>query len=206
MIDYCTEVLQLESVSVVTNGSLVTRNFLAKHGHNIDILAVSCDSFNEHTNTEIGRGSGDQVPNLYKIRDLCLEYGIKFKINTVICRLDFHEDMDPCIDDLKPFRWKCFQVLIVNGENDSDKRLRDARKFLIRDEEIEIFCNTHHHQHAFVPESNALIAKSYLIMDEYMRFLDRDGRDPSPSILKVGVDRALECVYRDEDSFKDRGG
>ena len=62
MIDYCTEVLQLESVSVVTNGSLVTRNFLAKHGHNIDILAVSCDSFNEHTNTDIVPMLGEEIP------------------------------------------------------------------------------------------------------------------------------------------------
>ncbi|PWY65677.1 radical SAM enzyme [Aspergillus sclerotioniger CBS 115572] len=206
MIDYCKEDLHLESVSIVTNGSLVTRNFLARHGHNIDILAVSCDSFNEHTNTKIGRGSGDQVSKLYKIRDLCREYGIKFKINTVVCRLNFQENMNSFIEDLQPFRWKCFQVLLVDGENESDKRLRDARKFLITDEEFESFCNTHSHQKAFVPESNALMAKSYLILDEYMRFLDRDGRDPSPSILEVGVDEALECVYWDEDSFKARGG
>ncbi|RAK97309.1 radical SAM domain-containing protein [Aspergillus ibericus CBS 121593] len=206
MIDYCKDVLHLESVSIVTNGSLVTRKFLAKHGHHIDILAISCDSFNEATNIAIGRGSGDHVSKLYEIRGLCLEYGIKFKINTVVCRLNFQEDMNPYIEDLQPFRWKCFQVLIVNGENESDKRLRDARKFLINDEEFEFFCNAHRHQISFVPESNALMAKSYLILDEYMRFLDRDGRQPSPSILEVGVDKALECVYWDEASFKARGG
>ncbi|PYI02587.1 radical SAM enzyme [Aspergillus sclerotiicarbonarius CBS 121057] len=206
MIDYCKEVLHLESISIVTNGSLVTRKFLAKHGHNIDILAVSCDSFNESTNIAIGRGSGDQVSKLYEIRDLCLEYGIKFKINTVVCRLNFQEDMNLFIEDLQPFRWKCFQVLIVDGENESDIRLRDARKFLINDEEFESFCNAHRRQKSFVPESNALMAKSYIILDEYMRFLDRDGREPSPSILKVGVDKALECVYWDEDSFRARGG
>jgi len=57
-----------------------------------------------------------------------------------------------------------------------------------------------------VPESNFLMAKSYLILDEYMRFLDRDGREPSPSILEVGVAEALRKVFWDEKSFVKRGG
>ncbi|KAL8863927.1 MAG: hypothetical protein Q9198_010227, partial [Flavoplaca austrocitrina] len=67
MIDFCKQDLRLESVSIVNNGSLVKENFMKKHGSNIDILAVSCDSFDEATNIEIGRGSGNQVPQLYRI-------------------------------------------------------------------------------------------------------------------------------------------
>lgn len=50
MINFCKQDLGLESVSVVTNGSLIRENFLRKHGKNLDILAVSCDSFDEATN------------------------------------------------------------------------------------------------------------------------------------------------------------
>jgi radical S-adenosyl methionine domain-containing protein 2 len=50
------------------------------------------------------------------------------------------------------------------------------------------------------------MAKSYLILDEYMRFLDRDGRAPSSSILDVDVSVALAQVYWDQDSFLKRGG
>jgi radical S-adenosyl methionine domain-containing protein 2 len=50
------------------------------------------------------------------------------------------------------------------------------------------------------------MAKPYLILDEYMRFLDRDGRDPSHSILEVGVHNALSSVFWDEEAFKERGG
>ncbi|RAL17791.1 radical SAM enzyme [Aspergillus homomorphus CBS 101889] len=176
MVDYCKEVLSLESVSIVTNGSKVTRRFLARHGRNIDILAVSCDSFNESIDIAIGRGSGNQVTKLYEIRDLCREYGIKFKINTVVCRLNFQEDMNQQVAELQPFRWKWFQVLLVDGENESEQRLRDARKFLIRDEEFAQFCDVHRH-----------------------------GRAPSSSILEV-VQKALECVYWDEKSFISKGG
>jgi len=35
------------------------------------------------------------------------------------------------------------------------------------------------------------MAKSYLILDEYMRFLDRDGSAPSSSILDVDIFKAL---------------
>ncbi|KAE8150277.1 radical SAM enzyme [Aspergillus avenaceus] len=206
MINFCKEELKLESVSIVTNGSLVTEKFLAKHGHNIDILAVSCDSFNEETNIAIGRGKGEQVKKLYEIRDLCRKYGIKFKINTVVCRYNHLEDMNAYIERLAPFRWKCFQVLIVEGENDSAQTLRDARKVLITDAEYESFCERHKHHRSFVPESNRLMAKSYLILDEYMRFLDRTGRAPSGSILEVGVQNALDSVFWDEESFVDRGG
>jgi radical S-adenosyl methionine domain-containing protein 2 len=46
MMKFCKEELHLESVSIVTNGSKVTRDFLKANGNYIDVLAVSCDYFN----------------------------------------------------------------------------------------------------------------------------------------------------------------
>lgn len=165
---FCKVQLKLESVSIVTNGSLVDRTFLQRFGSYIDIMAVSCDSFDEQTNIEIGRGAGNQVTTLFKIAEWCKEFGIKFKLNTVVCRLNYMEDMNPIIEQLQPFRWKCFQVLLVKGENDSEKTLRDVRKFQISDDEYQQFCFRRQHHPYFVPEPNSLMAKSYLILDEYM--------------------------------------
>lgn len=206
MARFCKEQLHLESVSVVTNGSLVDEKFLREYGRYIDIMAVSCDSFDEATNVEIGRGSGDQVTKLFEVADLCRKYGVMFKVNTVVCHLNYHEDMNHNIKALAPFRWKCFQVLMVAGENDSENTLRDVRKFQISDAQYEDFCERHKHQKCFVAEPNSLMAKSYLILDEYMRFLDREGRQPSHPILEVGVKKALEQVFWDEESFVKRGG
>ena len=49
---------------------------------------------------------------------------------------------------------------------------------------------------------------SYLILDEYMRFLDKgDGEEKaSDSILNVGVQKALEDIRWDEKDFKERKG
>ncbi|SPQ23844.1 291a82db-4b1b-41a7-9672-37340e864fbb [Thermothielavioides terrestris] len=206
MIDFCKRELRLESVSVVTNGSLVREDFLRRHAGQLDILAVSCDSFDEQTNVAIGRGSGDQVQRLYQIAEWCRTYGVLFKINTVVNRLNVAEDMNAHIAALRPFRWKCFQVLIVRGENDSDETLRNAHRFTISDEEFEAFCERHRGQACLVPEPNRLMAKSYLILDEYLRFLDRTGKQPSKPILEVGVEKALESVYWDEEAFVERGG
>jgi radical S-adenosyl methionine domain-containing protein 2 len=46
---YCKEVLGLESVSIITNGTNVTEKWLREHGQFVDVLGVSCDSFDERT-------------------------------------------------------------------------------------------------------------------------------------------------------------
>lgn len=206
LIVFCKDVLHLESVSIVSNGSKITEAFLRQYGRYIDILAVSCDSFDEETNITIGRGDGYNVEKLRKIADWCKQYGVMFKMNSVICRYNFDEDMAANIAEIGPFRWKCFQMLIQPGENDSADSLRDARKFIITDEEYEQFCEKHQHLECFVAEPNRLMAASYLILDEYMRFLDKEKDIQSESILEVGVAEALKKVHWDEKGFEERGG
>src|SRR6266540_3754526 len=58
LVRFCKQDLGLESVSIVTNGSRVRRDWFIHYGKYLDITAVSCDSFNEETNKQIGRGRG----------------------------------------------------------------------------------------------------------------------------------------------------
>ncbi len=202
---YCKNELGLESVSIVTNGSLVKPQFFEAYGQFIDIVAVSCDSFDEATNVKIGRGKGTHLEKFMQLRMMCQEHGVKFKINTVVNKYNFGEDMRTSIEAVAPFRWKCFQVLVVKGENDSSKTLRDATRFAISDRQFQQFCDKHSTCTGFVAEPNNVMKDSYLILDEYMRFLDK-GNDPSASILEVGVEKALQSVFWDEKSFIHRGG
>ncbi|KAI9846086.1 MAG: hypothetical protein M1837_004342 [Sclerophora amabilis] len=206
LLKYCKEDLKLESISIVTNGSLVKADFLKVYGKYIDILAVSCDSFNEDTNVKIGRGSGGHLKTFAELSKRCAEFNIKFKVNTVVNKYNFFEDMNDEISRIDPFRWKCFQVLMVENENDSDKTIRDANRFKITDDEFTEFCTRHQHKRCFVPESNAVMKSSYLILDEYMRFLNKGVKEPTGSILDVGVEAAMADVYWDENSFQGRGG
>lgn len=203
---YCKDVLHLESVSVVTNGSKVTNQWLSKYGQYLDIMAVSCDSFNEETNIKIGRGKGAHLKSVAKLSQLCLEHGIKFKINTVVNRFNINEDMHGPIREIAPFRWKCFQVLIVAGENDSAATKTNAHKFTVTSDEFKAFCDAHADIECIVPEPNDVMRSSYLLLDEYMRFLNKGVKEPTKSILEIGVQAALGDVYWDEEGFGERGG
>ena len=59
-----------------------------------------------------------------------------------------------------------------------------------------------------VPEDNETMRNSYLILDEYMRFLDctSGGKEPSDSLLDVGVRAAMDCSGFDRAMFIRRGG
>jgi len=171
---------------------------MRKFGRNVDVLAVSCDSFVEETNVRIGRGTGRHLGNLVKVREWCEEEGVKFKINTVVNRFNFEEDMRREIEKINPFRWKGFQVLVVPGENDGKEEIRDTEKFVVTDEEFEVFCERHKGVKGMVKEGNEVMRGSYLILDEYMRFLDQGREEPGKSILKVGVEEGLRAVRWDE--------
>ncbi|KAK7910766.1 hypothetical protein PG985_013247 [Apiospora marii] len=212
---FCKETLGLESVSIITNGTKVTRDWLRQHGKWVDMLGVSCDSFDEQTNVAIGRGTGDNVAQLFRIRGWCRELGILFKLNTVVCTHNWQEDMADMVAKLDPVRWKVFQVLYVEGENDAaegdarlNKRKRNAKKLLISDEQFGVFCSKHRHLDCFIPEPNSVMASSYLLLDEYLCFLDKGAgvEKQSSSILEVGVQKALSQVYWDQKAFKERGG
>lgn len=209
IIRYCKEILKVESVSIVSNGSKITEAWMEKYAKYLDILAISCDSFNSDTNKKIGRGTdGGNVARLYKIAEWCKQYNIKFKLNTVINAYNWDEDMTSEILKLQPFHWKVFQCLIVAGENDNETRKRDARKFLVTNEQWNTFCDKHKHLPKFVPEDNKSMAGSYLNLDEKMCFLDKGEGEmkKSPSVLEVGVKEAMKEVVWDKKAFDDRGG
>lgn len=209
LIKKCKEEIKIEKISIITNGSLVKKKFFEDFGKYIDVFGVSCDSFNKETNIKIGRGKkGDNVQKLFNIRDWCKEYNIKFKLNTVVCNLNKDENMVEYIKKLKPDRWKCFQVLMVKGENEDSSKLRDVTKFQITDDEFNKFIERHKEIKCLVPEPNNTMKSSYLILDEKMRFLDKgDGEEfISESILDVGVEKALENIKYDDEEFKKRGG
>ncbi|KAI5616796.1 radical S-adenosyl methionine domain-containing protein 2 [Silurus asotus] len=210
LVRYCKQELELPSVSIVSNGSMIKDSWFKKYGDYLDILAISCDSFDDETNQTIGRAQGKKshIDNLYKVRNWCKEYKVAFKINSVINTFNVHEDMTENIADLNPVRWKVFQCLLIHGENTGEDSLREAEKFVITDQEFQDFLDRHKSIKCLVPESNQKMKDSYLILDEYMRFLDcRAGRkDPSKSILDVGVEEAIKFSGFDERMFLKRGG
>ena len=108
---------------------------------------------------------------------------------------------------LDPIRWKVFQCLPIEAENMGEGALRQVEEFLVTEDEWKHFLDTHSSINCLVQESNVKMRNSYLILDEYMRFLDNSNgrKDPSKSILDVGVKAALDNSGFDEEMFVKRG-
>ena len=200
------------AVSIISNGSMITQKWMETYGKYVDVLGVSVDSFDSDTNAAIGRGgdaNNQHAARVLKVREMCADHGILFKMNTVVCSLNWQEDMNEKVQKLDPVRWKVFQVLILEGENSGrDGDLRDATKLKVSKSQFDAFCDRHAGQKALIPESNDVMQNSYLLLDEQMRFLDcsTGGKIPSESILKVGVAKALQQAGFDHQMFEQRGG
>jgi radical S-adenosyl methionine domain-containing protein 2 len=200
------------AVSIISNGSLIRPKWMEEYGDYVDVLGVSVDSFDPATNAEIGRG-GDannrHAERVLRVRDLCSQHGILFKMNTVVCSLNWQEDMNEQVVKLDPYRWKAFQVLILEGENAGQPGdLRNAQDLQVSREQFDAFIDRHASQPSMIPEPNDVMQNSYLLLDEDLSFLDcsAGGKVPSESILKVGVGRALQQAGFDDAKFHQRGG
>lgn len=62
---------------------------------------------------------------------------------------------------------------MIDGENNGEGALRDARSMVVTDEEFNNFVERHKDLIGImVPENNKDMKDSYLNLDEYMRFLN----------------------------------
>ncbi len=187
---------------IVSNGSLITKEFLQKYHNYIDWIGLSLDSGKEQTQYSLGRGFGEHVQIIKETAQLIKNYGIKLKINTVITKWNYPEDMIETILELNPERWKVFQVLKVEGENDNR-----VDPLLISEEQFMSFVHRHKHLNP-IYESNDLFRGSYVMLDPLGRFFQnaKGFIEYSRSILEVDPFEALAEVGWDREKFLKRGG
>ena len=200
---------------IVSNATGLTEEFLDEWGHLIDWVGLSIDASNDELHAEIGRGMrGDLARQRSHHLELakqvwasCTQRGIRMKLNTVVCKANLEDDMSELVMELRPERWKIFEVLPVEGQNDGD-----VDDILLEEGEFNSWVERHKwvadEGIQFVPESNELMRGSYAMLDALGRFYSNTegGHTYGPSILDVGVMRAWEENCFLEDRFHDRGG
>ena len=200
--------------SVVTNGSLMmgikkkTPNKRAlKLFEVIDQLAFSIDSCDPKTRIDIGRAFAGVTPlpnshYLNLVDWIRANTKISLKLNTVVSRPCWQEDMNSFLDRIAPERWKVFQVLPVAGQNDE---WFDELK--ITDEQFKAYLERHK-RHDPVFETNDLLRSSYLLVDPWGRFFDNSagGHTYSQPLLEVGIPEAMKQCSFDFSKYEERGG
>ena len=194
------------TTALITNGARLDR-LLDDHADDIDWVGISVDSGDEAIQAELGRGKGGHIERsrLHAARLHAL--GIRLKLNTVVTALNWREDMHGLLRELRPARWKVFQVLAIDGQNDGS-----VEPLLISTEEFRSFVDRHQDLAAEglgpVAEDNAAMTNSYAMIDPLGRFYgNHRGRYVySPPILDVGVDEALRKVDFELQRLIRRGG
>lgn len=150
-------------VSVITNGSLLTKERIALWKDMVYCIGLSLDSALPETNTTIGRYCNNKtltVKQAISITQAIHRNGIKLKINTVVSKFNVNEDMTVFYKRLKPDRLKFLQVEIVEGINGV------AAQFQISKKAFDTFCKRHKQccNDTVCEQSNSL-ENSYLMIN-----------------------------------------
>ena len=198
------------TTSMVTNGSCVTREWLDRVDGCLDWAAVSIDTVDPEKLKRMGRttraGPLSEADYLH-IMDMLKQSNIRLKINTVVTRSNYCENLAGFIANARPERWKLLQVLPVRGQNDG---LVD--KLVITHEEFARYVARNRYVESVgimvVPESNDLMTGSYVMVDPAGRFFDNVAGTHvySRPINQIGVDAALREASVDPDKFRLRDG
>jgi radical S-adenosyl methionine domain-containing protein 2 len=193
------------TTSVITNGSLITDNWLERFQPYLDWVGVSIDSLKQITNELIGRVIPNKNYEGLNYLDLCLrikEFGYKLKINTVVNSFNWYADMNDFLEEVKPDRWKVFQALRIEGQN--DKQFEEIK---VSHDQFESFLNTHK-DYPMAAEDNEAMTGSYLLIDPQGRLFENSiGQHTYSSPLQnSSVDKCLSEINLNRDMFIKRGG
>jgi radical S-adenosyl methionine domain-containing protein 2 len=193
-------------VTLITNGARLDR-LLDAHAGDIDWVGLSVDSADERTQAELGRGRGGHVERSRVLAARVHALGIRLKLNSVVTALNWREDMRAYVRELRPARWKVFQVLAIDGQNDGsvEPLLIDRAQFLAF---VERHAELAAEGLAPVAEDNDAMTDSYAMIDPLGRFYgNHRGRYVySRPILEVGVEAALAEVEYEVQRLIARGG
>ena len=197
--------------SIVTNGSRITDQWLDALNGSLDWVGLSIDTVDPEKLIDLGRAVGGNIPitetEYLDIIRAIKQRGIRLKVNTVVTSVTWQEDFTAFIRLAKPERWKLLQALAVKGQNDAF-----IADFTVTAQQFEAYVRrnrivendgTH-----VVPESNAAMTESYVMIDPAGRFFDnaQGFYEYSDPILEVGAEAVLKQVSIDTERFRQRGG
>lgn len=201
----CEEAKNLGMVtSIVTNGSLLLPK-LDRMAEHLDWVGVSVDSIDENVESCLGRGFGNHVAMSIELCDAINAFGINLKINTTVTKMNWQDDMTPFIELVKPRRWKVFQFLHIQGQNDdhADEMEISAEQFdeytatnngvLLRGGAKPVF------------EKSEDMLDSYIIIDPEGRFItNRNGRHEVVDLNSSNLESFHKVI--NPEKYLSRGG
>lgn len=200
---------------IVSNGTGLSEEFLDSWHEYIDWVGISIDASDDRLHYIMGRGTKADLAEgrsrhleaALTAWERCQKLGIRMKLNTVVCKANLDDNMTETVLQLMPERWKAFQVLPIDGQNDG--RVEDL---LISEDEFSEWVERHKRVSNeginFIPETNELMTGSYVMIDSLGRFYSNieGGHKYTRSILEIGIKDAWRENQFNEHHFIEREG
>lgn len=192
---------------IVSNGTLLNNEFLERNKNMLDWISISIDSLDEATNLKTGRAIAGKKTLLkkdyLKIVDNVLRFDYRLKINTVVNRNNFNENMNDFIQYANPERWKVLQALSIEGQNDEY-----IGNLAVSKEEFMLFVRRHKGNKCLVVETDKQMVNSYVMIDPAGRFFSNEtGKHRySREISEIGIINAFNEMNYDFNKFENRNG
>lgn len=182
-------------VSIVTNGYLLTKEFIERNKTKICCIGISVDSLNLETNKLIGRCFNKQTLDKNKLINLCeiiKSNNIKLKINYCLSKFNYAEDISKFIEIIKPDRFKIFQMTVIDSINGKCKNMQLSNK------EFEECCNKYKYMNPII-EHEEEMKSSYLMIDSDGNFfVDKSvapiGNAITDNFTKMMTYADIDCV------------
>jgi len=198
------------TTSIISNAQLITADWIKSIRDSLDQIGISVDSALPERRIRMGRAiKGKPLSNSdYLDRAMLIRLAnISLKINSVVTAENSNEDMNDFIRQLEPKRWKIFQALQIDDQNNLEKD-----HIICSDEAFAHFKRTHaelsNHGICTIFESNDDMTVSYAMVDPYGRFYDNiEGKySYSQPIWEIGAPAARQQIVIDANKFVARGG
>ena len=188
-------------VSIITNGSLLTKEFIDQIRGKVEMIGISIDSLCDETNIAIGRCyNKEQVcdKNFYtQMCKLIKKANIKLKVNICVNNYNKNENFKEFFEDVRPDRIKFLQMKVEEGVNDNQTDL------VISKEDFEKFADTNKFENAVV-ESDEDIKESYIILDSKCDISTSNNHNSEMSLLQNSFEECLASLDFDDEKYQKR--
>ena len=189
------------TTSLITNGHLITEQFIVEHSHKLQLLGISYDSGYFEKQQQIGRitASGKVLSErcLKKMFQQVKKHApnTQLKINTVVNQYNTDEDFTELISELQPSKWKVLRVLPVFDSIQT-----------ISHQQFERFVERHKSvSHLMSVENNDSMTNSYLMLSPDGSFFQNGNHEQgyfkSRPLLTTPIDVALRETGFDPSKF-----
>jgi radical S-adenosyl methionine domain-containing protein 2 len=194
--------------SIISNGSLISKNLIRSIKETIDLIGLSLDSPVEVKERQLGRcfrkannSSYSHVEQIKDVSRMVNSENIPLKINTTLTSLTWMDNFTPIMKLIHPSRWKILEVHRIKGINDSFFYEFPS----LKKAQIKYFLEKHKHFHP-IYENSEILTDSYCIITPDGRFYFDQANTYSPEILRYGIDECFNYSYYSNINFSQRNG